>query len=187
MNSEIIKAVEVLKKGGSILYPTETIWGLGCDATNSNAVNKIYELKQRPANKSMILLVNSLGMIEQYVEAVPEIAWQIVELSDKPITIIYPKGKNIAEGVCAEDGSVAIRLTNNKLCLSLIERLKRPLVSTSANLSGHEFPLKHSDINQSIIDGVDFAFSSINDNQSSGVPSPIIKVGLSGEVKIIRH
>lgn len=180
------EVVSLLKKGGVILYPTESIWGLGCDATNFNAVDKIFAIKKRPADKSMIVLVDSEYMIEQYVEKVPEIAWQLIEVADEPITIIYPKGKNISENLCASDGSIAIRLTTHPLCKDIISYLKRPLVSTSANFSGMASPEDFRQIPEEIKNQVDFCFDHTRNRAGGNKPSSIIRLGLGGEVEIVR-
>lgn len=178
--------VEVVHKGGIMLYPTETIWGLGCDATKFQSIDKIFEIKERPANKSMIVLVNSTYMIEQYVEKVPEIAWQLLEVSDEPLTIVYPKGKNLAEQLFAEDGSIAIRITNHPFCKELISRLKRPIVSTSANISGMPNPTHFNSIDPKIKSKVDFVVDQNDFRPLGNKPSAIIKLGLGGEIEIIR-
>jgi L-threonylcarbamoyladenylate synthase len=137
---DLRSALKVLKEGGVILYPTDTVWGLGCDATNNIAVEKIFSIKKRAESKSLIILVDSESMLERYVKEIPEAADQIIEVSDTPVTIIYPEGKNLAEGVCSEDGSVGIRICNDEFCNELISRFRKPVVSTSANISGKPTP-----------------------------------------------
>ncbi|PKP19080.1 MAG: threonylcarbamoyl-AMP synthase [Bacteroidetes bacterium HGW-Bacteroidetes-21] len=178
--------ISLLKKGGVILYPTESIWGLGCDATQFKAVEKIFEIKQRPAEKSMIVLVNSEYMLEQYVEKVPEIAWQLIEVADEPLTIIYPKAKNLAENLCGSDGSIAIRLTTHPVCKNIIAGLKKPLVSTSANLSGQSAPLDFKQIPAEILSKVDFHFDPSLHRAGGNKPSSIIRLGMGGEIEIVR-
>ena len=182
----INSAVEKLKEGGVILYPTETIWGLGCDATNLNAVNRLLEIKERSSEKGMIILVNSAYMVEQYVVKVPEIAWQLIDVSDEPLTIVYPGARNLPGILLDDDGSVAIRITKHRLCSEIINRFKKPIVSTSANISGQKFPLVFKDIPISIRKAVDYCFDHVEYKAEAAKPSVIIKVGQSGEIKIIR-
>lgn len=179
------KAIEVLKSGGVLLYPTDTIWGLGCDATNEAACQKILDLKQRPANKSFIILVDSWRMLEQYVPEFHEICYDLVDVATRPLTIIYPGAKGLAPSVLAEDGSVGIRITHDPLCLQLIRSLRKPLVSTSANLSEQATPKRYADIDPVIKAGVDHIIEQkLHDKMDT--PSQIIKIGLGGEVKVIR-
>ena len=149
------KALEILKNGGVILYPTDTIWGIGCDATNVEAINKIFEIKKREKTKSMIILVENERRLQDLVD-VPEMAWQIIDLSEKPVTIVYENPKNLPKEILAEDGSIGIRLVKDDFCKKLISKLNKPLVSTSANFSGDKSPLKFSDISQELIDAVDY-------------------------------
>ena len=138
MHDDLKKAVEVLKSGGIILYPTDTIWGIGCDATNENAVKRIYEIKKREDSKSMLVLMENPALLDRYVEEVPEVAWDLVEISTTPLTVIYPGAKNLAKNLIAEDGSIGIRFTKEKFTSQLLQRLRKPLVSTSANVSGEK-------------------------------------------------
>ena len=133
---DIKESLNTLRQGGVILYPTDTIWGLGCDPTNEAAVNKIFKIKSRGESKSLIILVDGLSMIERYVTEIPEIVYELADVSDTPLTIIYPRGKNLATGVCNEDGSVAIRICHDEFCRELLNRFRKPIVSTSANISG---------------------------------------------------
>ena len=153
---DLRNSFSALREGKVILYPTDTIWGLGCDATNTGAVSRIFEIKRRSDSKSLILLVNSEAMLERYVKEIPEAASQILSVTDDPITIIYPAGKNLASGITAEDGSVGIRITSDPFCSELISRLRRPLVSTSANISGEPAPSHFSDISAEIISAADY-------------------------------
>ncbi len=180
------EAVKVLRSGGVILYPTDTIWGLGCDACNPAAVEKITVLKNRPASKNYIVLVADLYMLGRYVEQIPEIAEQLLEVADKPLTIIYPGGINLAPDVCAPDGSVAIRIPNQEFCQSVIRRLHRPILSTSANLSGEKSPARYSGIDPQIVKQVDWSAPSFLEAGAAGKASSIIKLGTGGEVEIIR-
>ncbi len=180
-------ATEVLRSGGTILYPTDTIWGLGCDACNPKGVEKISALKDRDVQKHYIVLVADLAMLYRYVEFVPDIAEELIQVSDRPLTLIYPSGINLAPGVVAEDGSVAIRIPNHDFCQSLIRRLKRPLLSTSAKISGTNAPSVFEDIDNALLKQVDWVAPSFLQAGSTGKPSSIIRVGRQNEVEIIRH
>jgi len=187
----IEEAVKVLKDGGVILYPTDTIWGLGCDATNPKAVEKIFQIKKRTDSKSLIVLVDGLDMLYRYIKEVPEVAEQLIEVSDQPLTIIYPGAIGLAANVIAEDGTVGIRVPDHDFCKKLIYRFRRPIVSTSANISGQNSPTNFSSISKEIYDAVDWVVDPstnpyITDEQSTGKPSSIIKLGLGGEIEIIR-
>lgn len=185
-------AVETLRKGGVILYPTDTVWGIGCDATNAEAVQKVYEIKKRPDSKSLVLLASDLDMVARYVREIPEMALQLVEVNDRPMTIIYPDAmtgvecRGLAENVVAEDGSVGIRIPMVDFCRNLVHRFGRPVVSTSANISGEPTPRKFADIPQQIRDAVDYILDPSLERQSTGSASSIIKVGLDGTIAIIR-
>lgn len=185
IKQEIENALEVLKKGGTILYPTDTVWGIGCDATNSIAVEKIYNLKKRSETKSMICLVNSVRMLEQYVDEVPEPAYDIIDFSEKPTTIIYDKPLRVANNLVAADDTLAIRVVKEKFCEQLIYKLRRPLVSTSANISGEPTPQSFSQISQEILKGVDYVVN-LHHSKTSDKPSAIIKIGNDRSVKVIR-
>lgn len=186
MKSDIEKSLEVLRNGGVILYPTDTIWGLGCDATNSSAVERIFAIKKRHDSKSLIILVNSIDMLEKYVDGIPPAAFEILNVADKPLTIVYPAGRNLAAGVCAEDGSIGIRLTSDTFCSSLIGRLGRPIVSTSANESGQPSPRNFSEITESIINAADYVVTIRRDERRQVKASPVIKVEMNGVIKILR-
>lgn len=192
MKQEISEAIEVLKNGGIILYPTDTVWGLGCDATNAEAVEKIYKIKNRNDSKSLIILAADLDMVCRYVKEIPQMAITLVEVNDKPMTIIYPealkgpKGIYLADNVVAEDGSIAIRIPMHDFCKELIKRFRKPIVSTSANISGEETPESFDQINGEIIKAADWTADPIYENGATGKPSSIIKLGLNDEVKIIR-
>lgn len=185
MNEEIQKCIEVLKSGGLILYPTDTVWGIGCDATNEEAIKKIYELKQRNDSKSMIVIIANDAMLNKHVVEVPDLAWDIIDISDKPTTIIYPKAKNLAKNVIAEDGSIAIRMVKEGFCNQLVYKFNKPIVSTSANVSDFPTPLYFQEISNKIIDGVDYI---VNQKFDSGTKkaSSIIKIGMAGEIEVIR-
>ena len=187
MKSQIDAAIEVLKSGGVILYPTDTVWGLGCDATNEKAVEKIFKIKERADSKSLITLASDIDMVCRYVQEVPEIAISLVEVNDKPMTIIYPGAVGLAKNVIAEDGSAGIRIPMSDFCVALISKFRRPIVSTSANISGKETPKYFEEISQEIKESVDFAFDSNCEDTATHQPSQIIKVGLTSEIEIIRE
>lgn len=185
MKEEIQKALDCVRNGGVLLYPTDTIWGLGCDPANDSAIQKICAIKQRDESKHFIILVNSDAMLERYVEKVPEICYDLLDMAENPLTIVYPGGKNVSKKILAEDGSIAIRKTSNPFCSALIQQLKHGLVSTSANISGQPFSGKFSDIDSSILEKADYVVN-LNHNDQPGKPSQIIKIGLKGELQIIR-
>ncbi len=185
--SEIVQqALKVLKEGGVILYPTDTIWGLGCDATNEEAVKKIYEIKRRADSKSLVLLACDMDMVARHVKQIPSIAIDLVDVNDRPMTIIYPEGQYLAPNVLAEDGSVGIRIPMNSFCVELVRRLRRPVVSTSANISGEPSPVGFDEIPQEIKSAVDYIVEPRLEKDSTGFASQIIKVGLDSQVRIIR-
>ncbi len=186
LETEIKNALETLRKGGIILYPTDTIWGIGCDATNEEAVKKIYTIKEREASKSMLVLVDEATRIQSYIETMPDIAWDLIELTDKPLTIIYPNAKNLAPNLIAEDKSIGIRVSGEIFTKKLIQRFKKPIVSTSANVSGKKNPSNFSEIEQIIKDRVDYVVNYRQDDITKFNPSSIIQLGIRGEVKIIR-
>lgn len=183
---DMAKAMETLKKGGIILYPTDTVWGIGCDATNVEAVKRIYELKQRTDSKSMIVLVSSEGGLQSTVEQVPEAAWMLIEAAVNPLTIVYDRPKGLASNLLAEDGSAGIRITDELFSRTLCQRLRRPIVSTSANTSGKKTPRKYSEIEDGIKRGVDYVVRYARESDTSHKPSNIIKVTDSGIVTVIR-
>lgn len=180
------KIIETLKSGGTILYSTDTIWGIGCDATNIEAINKIFEIKQREKNKSMIILVESAKRLEELVE-VPEMAWEIIDLSDKPVTLIYDNPKGLPKEILAEDGSIGIRLVDDLYLKKIITKLNKPLVSTSANFSGEKSPMKFSDISKQIIDSVDFVAEENHDKVSEYSGSSVIRIWNDGRIKVLRE
>ena len=186
MLEDIKKACEVLSAGGIILYPTDTIWGIGCDATNEKAVQRVYELKRRSDNKAMLVLLDSDAKLDRYVSDVPDIAWDLIRLADKPLTIIYSNAKNLAPNLLAEDGSVGIRVTNEEFSQKLCERFRRPLVSTSANVSGEPSPANFGEISETIKKGVDYIVGYRQEDKTPAEPSHIIKLGAGGLVRVIR-
>jgi L-threonylcarbamoyladenylate synthase len=186
MDEEIKNALAVLQKGGTILYPTDTVWGIGCDARNKEAVNKIFKIKQRAEYKSMVVLVSDDKMINRYVKEVPAVAWDMIEAAEEPLTIIYPDGRMLAENIIAADGSVGIRIIKDEFCKSLIHRFGKPIVSTSANISGEDSPNSFNDIKLDIINKVDYIVNLRQKEITSTKPSTIIKIAMNGEFKIIR-
>jgi L-threonylcarbamoyladenylate synthase len=187
IQEEIANTIEVLKKGGVILYPTDTIWGLGCDATNEEAVSKIYKIKKREEAKSLIVLLDEDVKLNKYVRDVPEMAWDMVELSDTPLTIIYPDPYNLTKNVInAEDNTVGIRIVKDEFCRQLIRKFNKPIVSTSANISGEMAPTIFKEINPEIISSVDYVVNLRRQEKTVNKPSSIIKIGKNGEIQIIR-
>jgi L-threonylcarbamoyladenylate synthase len=182
---DLNNSVRTLKEGGVILYPTDTVWGLGCDATNKSAVDKIVGIKSR-STKSLIILVDGIRMLERYVMNVPEVVYELIEVSESPITIIYSEGKNLATGVCNEDGSVGIRICKDEFCRNMIQRLKKPVVSTSANTTGQTTPSNFSEIDHLIINSADYVVKHRQTDKNKYAASPIIKVEDNGVIKIIR-
>ncbi|MBK9390263.1 MAG: threonylcarbamoyl-AMP synthase [Bacteroidetes bacterium] len=185
-SEDITAALTTLRANGIILYPTDTIWGLGCDATSQESIEKIFRIKSRDLNKSLLILVNSTQMLERYVCDIPEIAFELINVTEDPLTIIYPRGKNLAKGVCSEDGSVGIRICNDDFCNELITRLRKPLVSTSANFSGKPGPQFFDEIEKELIDSIDYVVKYRQDDRQKHSPSPVIKLNSDGTIKIIR-
>ena len=183
---DLNQTIEILKSGGTILYPTDTIWGIGCDATNPEAIKKIFDIKKREPNKSLIILVESEKRLQDLVD-VPEMAWQIIDLSEKPVTIVYENPKNLPKELLAEDGSIGIRIVKNDYCKKLISKLNKPLVSTSANLSGQKSPMKFSDISEEIKNSVDYIVEDNQDKVSEFSGSSVIKVWNNNQIKILRE
>lgn len=186
MQDEINTIVSYLQEGKTILYPTDTIWGLGCDPANDAAVLKLYNIKKREDYKAMIVLIGEIGQLYQYVENIPEIAWDIVEFAEKPLTVIYPKGKNVSKHLIGADGSIAIRLTKDPFCTKIIQKFRKGIVSTSANISGFPSPSNFKEIDAAIVNSVDYAVDHKRTDSSHLPPSTIIKLELNGEIKFIR-
>ena len=186
MEKEINRCIEVLKKGGTILYPTDTIWGIGCDATNEKAVDKIYRLKKRINIKSLIILLDSAESISKYVKTIPAIAWDLMDSVDKPLTIIYPNAQNLPKNVVADDNSIAIRIVKEEFCIRLIRSFGKPIVSSSANISGEPAPLVFKCVSKEILKGVDYVVNLYQDRLQEVKPSRIIKLNENGEFNIIR-
>ncbi|WP_337943268.1 L-threonylcarbamoyladenylate synthase [Prevotella sp.] len=183
---DIKKAVEVMKKGGVILYPTDTVWGIGCDATNADAVAKVYAIKHRDDSKALICLVDSDARIQRYVRNVPEVAWDLLELAEKPTTVILDNAVNLAPNLIAEDGSIAMRITRESFSKELCYRFQKPIVSTSANISGEPAAQNYCDISEELINAVDYVCWSRRQEHKPHTPSSIIKLSENGDVKIIR-
>jgi L-threonylcarbamoyladenylate synthase len=185
LNEEVHKAFEVIQNGGIILYPTDTVWGIGCDATNVEALKKIYALKQREETKSMIVLMNGEKMMYNVFKDIPEVAWQILDLSEKPTTLILDNPRNVAVNIIAEDKTLGVRIVKEPFCFKLMERMKRPLVSTSANISGMFTPKSFKEISPEIINGVDYVVN-LHHEKICDKPSTIIKLTSDSQVTIIR-
>lgn len=185
INKEIHNAIEIIQNGGIILYPTDTVWGIGCDATNPDAVTKIYKLKQRVETQSMICLMNGEKMMYNVFKDIPAVAWEILDLSEKPTTLILDNPRNVAPNLIATDNTLGIRIVKEPFCFKLMERMKKPLVSTSANISGQSTPKSFKEISPEIIKGVDYVVNLHRDKICKN-PSTIIKLSLDNQVKIIR-
>lgn len=186
LKDEVKQAFEVLKEGGLILYPTDTIWGIGCDATNALAVEKVLKLKGRSAEKSLIILLDTDNKLQSYVSDVPEIAYDLIEFAENPLTIVYSGAKNLAPNVVAEDGTVGIRIVKQEFCKQLLARFRKPIISTSANISGEPSPVGFFDISSEIRNGVDYVVNWDQNLVSNGKPSTIMKLEPGGKFSFIR-
>ncbi|MDO4671535.1 MAG: L-threonylcarbamoyladenylate synthase [Porphyromonadaceae bacterium] len=186
-SSDLEEAVRIMRNGGIILYPTDTIWGIGCDATNSEAVKKIYTLKQRSDSKAMLVLTDHDCKLPGLMREVPELAYDIIDMAIKPVTIIYPNARNIAPELIASDGSVGIRITKEEFSNALCNKMRVPIVSTSANISGHPSPHFFHEIEEEIKAQVDYIVKYRQDDLTPSLPSQIIKLDVNGEVKVIRE
>lgn len=186
MMEDLQKSGEILRSGGVILYPTDTVWGLGCDATRADAVSKIFSIKKREDTRSMLVLLDNPGNLTRYVNQVPEIAWELMDAAVNPLTLIYPGAKNLAHNLLAEDGSIGIRIPNDEFCQQLIRQLRKPLVSTSANISGLPAPAIFDEISEEILQKVDYIVKYRQEDTIKNPPSSIIKLGEGGLFKIIR-
>lgn len=186
MKDDLIKAMETLKKGGTILYPTDTIWGIGCDATNDAAVMKVFEIKNRKDTRQMLILIDDAANIKHYVKDVPDIAFNFIEAAERPLSIIFQNGMNLAPSLIGHDHTIGIRVVHDDFCRKLISRFGKPIVSTSANVSGHPPPGSFSKIDPKITDSVDFIVKWRQDDNYQSVPSDIIKFGEDGEIIKIR-
>lgn len=183
---DIRKACEVMRRGGVILYPTDTVWGIGCDATNAQAVQRIYDIKQRTDSKAMLVLVDNDAKIQQYVKTVPDVAWDLIDLSEKPLTIIFDGARSLAENLIAADGSIGIRVTREEFSRQLCYHFRKPVVSTSANISGQPAANNFCDIVPELLESVDYVCESRRKEKGKHKPSSIIKLGARGEIQIIR-
>ncbi|GGG75489.1 threonylcarbamoyl-AMP synthase [Parapedobacter pyrenivorans] len=184
--SDINQALDTLRDGGLILYPTDTIWGIGCDATNPDAVEQVFRLKGRGQDKSLIILLDSEDKLPSYVQEVPEIAYQLIEFTERPLTIVYSGGKNLAPNLLAGDGSIGIRIVEHPFCSPLLRRFRKPIVSTSANLSGQPSPRNFMEITPEIIDGVSYVVSYGQDDPNQGMASIVMKLEAGGKFSFIR-
>lgn len=187
IREEIRKACEVLQKGGVILYPTDTVWGIGCDATNEEAVKRVYEIKRRADSKAMLVLVDSDVKVDFYVKDVPEVAWDLIQYATKPLTVIYDDARNLAPNLIGEDGSVGIRVTSEEFSKQLCYRFRKAIVSTSANISGEPSPASFSEIQDEVKQAVDYIVEYRQDEPAGAKPSSILKLGRGGLIKIIRE
>lgn len=176
-----------MRRGGVILYPTDTIWGIGCDATNAEAVRRVYQLKQREDSKAMICLVDSEARLQRYVRNVPDVAWDLMELATSPITVIFDDASGLAPNLIAEDGSIAMRITREPFSKELCYRFQKPIVSTSANISGEPAAQNFRDISPELVEAVDYVCWSRRQEHQPHKPSSIIKISANGEFKIIRQ
>ncbi|MGM9802380.1 MAG: L-threonylcarbamoyladenylate synthase [Candidatus Limisoma sp.] len=187
MEDDLREAIKILKAGGVILYPTDTIWGIGCDATNEAAVARVYDIKQRAESKAMLVLLDDENRLERYVDEVPEVAYNLIEVAVKPLTIIYDRARNLARNLLADDGSVGIRITREAFSSRLCRGLRRPIVSTSANISGQPSPATFDQISDEIKNAVDYVVRYRQDDLTPSAPSSVIKLGSDGCFKILRN
>ena len=185
--TDINQALETLRNGGLILYPTDTIWGIGCDATNPDAIDRVFRLKGRDQAKSLIVLLDSDHKLQSYVKEVPEVAYQLIEYTERPLTIVYSGAKNLAPNLLAADGSIGIRVVRHPFCSALLQRFRKPIVSTSANISGLTAPANFNEIDQSVIDGVDYVVTHGQDDSRRGAASIVMKLEPDGQFSFIRR
>jgi L-threonylcarbamoyladenylate synthase len=186
LRTEIENALKVLKEGGVILYPTDTIWGLGCDATNEDAVKKIIAIKNRSEDKHFIVLLDSDAKLQSYVSEIPDVAYDLIEYAENPLTIVFSGAKNLASNVINPDGTIGIRIVKHEFCQQLIQRFRKPITSTSANVSGSPSPQRFSDIETTILDGVDYVVDWEQDLSSVKKPSTIMKLTANGQFSFLR-
>lgn len=185
-NEDLSEALDTLRRGGVILYPTDTVWGIGCDATRPEAVRRVFDIKHRADSKALITLVADTNDLYRYVDEIPDIALDLIDVSTKPLTIVYDRGMNLAPELMADDGSVGIRVTRERFSSMLCRRLRRPLVSTSANISGKPTPKSFSEISPEIINAVDYVVTYRRDDHTQAIPSSVIKLGADSSIKILR-
>ena len=186
LRDEVKKAFDVIQQGGIILYPTDTIWGIGCDATNTEAIKKIYTLKQRAQEKSMIILLDTENKLESYIREVPAIVYDLIDFAESPLTLVMPGARNISPLLISDDGSVGVRVSKHPFCQQLIQRMRKPLVSTSANISGKPSPQNFTQIAAEIIEGVDYVVDIDQHDLSVKKPSTIMRIDPSGLFEFIR-
>jgi L-threonylcarbamoyladenylate synthase len=186
LKDEVAKALKIVQEGGIILYPTDTVWGIGCDATNTEAIQKIYRLKQRDERKSMIILLDTENKLESYVKEVNPLAYDLIEYADNPLTLVMPGAKNISSSLISGDGSIGVRIVKHPFCQQLIQRLRKPLVSTSANISGSPSPQYFSQIDPEIIHGVDYVVDIDQHDMEIKTPSTIMRLAPNGSFEFIR-
>lgn len=186
MHEEVRKAAQCILEGGNILYPTDTIWGIGCDATNPDAVQRIYQIKKRSDRKSMLVLMDGTRMLSGYLESVPDKALEIIHSTERPTTIIYPEGKNLAHNLLPDDGSIGIRIVSDPFCLNLIQQIGKPIVSTSANISGDKSPACFGEIESSVLSAVDYVVNWRQEEATPSAPSTIIKLDNRGQATVLR-
>lgn len=187
MYAEVNRAADVIKRGGVVLYPTDTVWGIGCDGSNPEAVDRVFKLKRRADHKAMIILVDSADAVGCYVESMPDIARDLIEVTDHPLTIVYDKGVRLAPALLGADGSIGIRVTGEAFSAALCRRLRRPLVSTSANISGQPAPAVFPEIPEEIVNGVDYVVDYRRDDLTRYRPSTVMRLSAGGEFKILRN
>lgn len=186
LNNDLTNCLEVLKRGGVIIYPTDTVWGIGCDATNSKAVKRIYEIKRRADSKALITLVDSVAALERVVDEVPEVGYQLVEVAVDPLTVVYDRGIGVAPELLAEDGSIGVRITSEEFSRELCRRFRRPIVSTSVNVSGEPSPKSFDEITPELLSAADYVCESGRDKPWASKPSTVIKLSAGGVVEILR-
>lgn len=186
MKDDLLKCLSVLRKGGLIVYPTDTIWGIGCDATNVKSVERVYALKRRTDTHAMLSLVDSAERISQYVDEMPPLAYQLIEITDRPLTIVYDHAHGLAANMLGENGSAGIRVTSDPFCCELCRQFGRPIVSTSANISGRPAPVTYAEINDEILQGVDYVSILRRDDIQPQKPSSVIGLSVDGTIKIYR-
>jgi len=187
LNNQVIQALKVIQNGGIILYPTDTIWGIGCDATNNEAIKKIYALKQRDEAKSMIILLDNLNKLPGYVNDVPDIAYDLIEYAENPLTLVMPGAKNLSPAIISDDGSIGVRIVKHNFCQQLIQKLRKPLVSTSANISGQPSPKNFSQIAPEILEGVDYVVDLEQNDGSEKHASTIMRLFPDGRFEFLRR
>ena len=186
LNNDLTNCLEALKRGGVIIYPTDTVWGIGCDATNSKAVKRIYEIKRRADSKALITLVDSVAALERVVDEVPEVGYQLVEVAVDPLTVVYDRGIGVAPELLAEDGSIGVRITSEEFSRELCRRFRRPIVSTSVNVSGEPSPKSFEEITPELLSAADYVCESGRDKPWASKPSTVIKLSAGGVVEILR-